>query len=150
MQSSAQFRAAVPWPSLGCASDTHAAEKALDRHRRWPTHAAENLKEGFGRHCMVGLEVGRMERRISLGAVGLAPSMQRKIWKKGSDATAWLDWRSDGWSDGFHSERSDWLQVRSGVSDTGRTKGARTMQPVRPLGGTGNDSVVAVGIWVIS
>ena len=32
----------------------------------------------------------------------------------------------------------------SGVSDTGRTKGARTMQPVRPRGGTGNDSVVAV------
>ena len=27
--------------------------------------------------------------------------------RKNSDTTAWLDWRSDGCSDGFHSRRSD-------------------------------------------
>ena len=50
------------------------------------------------------------------------------------------------------SERSARIDSRDAVvyrtmqwgSDTGRTKGARTMQPVRPRGGTGNDSVVAV------
>ena len=54
----------------------HALNYGTREGQRVSEDAAGILKEGLGHHCMVGLEVGRMQRRISLGVVGLAPIMQ--------------------------------------------------------------------------
>jgi hypothetical protein len=55
----------------------HALNYGTREGQRVSEDAAGILKRCLRRHCMVGLEVGRMQPWISLDAVRLTPSMVR-------------------------------------------------------------------------